>query len=91
MKLIKNADCVNAPDSMHMTSLTETPLVALMGNALQSTYGPTRIGNRTIILNKSSECSPCSRTSYTKYNGLSCVQAIGALEIIKSVRSMISK
>ena len=91
MKLIKYSACVIAPDSMvmHMTSFTDTPLVALMGNALQDTYGPTRIDENTIILNRFPDCAPCSKTSCTKYNGLSCEQSIDSIDIINSVKKII--
>ena len=90
-QLIKSAMCVIAPDSMimHMTCFTETPLVAIMGNALQETYGPIRSDFKTIILNKSPDCSPCSKVNCGKYAGVSCVQSIDPFDIIESVNKLI--
>jgi ADP-heptose:LPS heptosyltransferase len=90
-QLIDSALCVIAPDSMimHMTCFTETPLVAMMGNALQETYGPIRSDSKTIILNKSPNCSPCSKVNCGKYAGVSCVQSIDPFDIIESVNTLI--
>lgn len=74
------------PDSMvmHLASLHNKPQIAIMGNALNKTWGPI-FNKNSVILSRNPKCSPCSKKSCTIFNGFSCVQDISYDEIRESL------
>lgn len=81
---------VVCPDSMimHLSDSLYIPVVALMGNALPSTWGPIYATSKIISLDP--KCSPCKMTSCKVYGGNSCIQAIEPLTIKSSIIELIA-
>lgn len=80
---------VVCPDSMimHLSDALYIPAVALMGNALPSTWGPIYTTSKIVTLNP--KCSPCKMTSCNVYGGNSCIQAIDPLTIKSAIVELI--
>jgi ADP-heptose:LPS heptosyltransferase len=90
VELVCNALLVVAPDSflIHLSGLLKVPCIALMGNALEETFGPDLNVANTCVISRKPYCSPCSKESCDKYNGLSCVQNIQVEEVIWKMNNM---
>jgi ADP-heptose:LPS heptosyltransferase len=88
--LIEKVDCCILPDSLilHIASTTNTPIIALMGNALEETFGPV-ISTNKIVLSRLPSCSPCSKIECDKYSGFSCVQDISSQEIYSAINKIL--
>jgi ADP-heptose:LPS heptosyltransferase len=75
---------------MHISTLNlNMKMVALMGNASLSNYGPLIYNSNNLrIINRNPICSPCSKTTCGKFNGVSCIQDISALEILNEFENL---
>ena len=90
VEIVNKALFVVAPDSflIHLSGLLKVPCIAIMGNALEETFGPDFEVPNTLVISRKPYCSPCSKKSCDKYNGLSCVQNIQSQEVIYKLKNM---
>lgn len=90
VSIVNNALLVIAPDSflIHLSGLMKVPCLAIMGNALEETFGPDFDVLNTKVISRKPYCSPCSKNRCNKYNGLSCVQNVQPQEVIYLLEKM---